>query len=52
MAAHRSQISDTSFFLQMPEESYQVSFGTEWFRRAKPAPTSVGLDEVWFGGLR
>ncbi len=51
MAAHRSQISDTSFFLQMPDEAYLTSFGTEWFRRAKPSATSVGFDEVWFGGL-
>ena len=51
MAAHRSQISDTSFFLQMPEEAYLTSFGTEWFRRAKPEPTSVGIDESWFGGM-
>jgi LmbE family N-acetylglucosaminyl deacetylase len=31
VAAHRSQVSDTSFFLQMPEEAFAEAFGTEWF---------------------
>ena len=31
LRAHRSQITDTSFFLQMPEEAFAASFGTEWF---------------------
>jgi LmbE family N-acetylglucosaminyl deacetylase len=33
MAAHASQISDTSFFLAMPEDAFQATFGTEWFIR-------------------
>lgn len=28
---HRSQIADTSFFLEMPDEAFAVAFGTEWF---------------------
>ena len=31
MAAHASQISETSFFLAMPEEMFIVGFGTEWY---------------------
>jgi LmbE family N-acetylglucosaminyl deacetylase len=31
MRCHRSQIEDTSFFLQMPDEVFAASFGVEWF---------------------
>lgn len=31
MAAHRSQVSDSSFFLTMPPEVFTEVFGTEWF---------------------
>ena len=31
LACHRSQVTDTSFFLQMPDEVFAVAFGTEWF---------------------
>jgi LmbE family N-acetylglucosaminyl deacetylase len=31
MRCHRSQISDASFFLDMPDEAFAASFGTEWF---------------------
>jgi len=31
LKAHRSQITDTSFFLQMPDDAFNESFGTEWF---------------------
>ncbi|HEY1738113.1 MAG TPA: PIG-L family deacetylase [Acidimicrobiia bacterium] len=33
MAAHRSQIGETSFFLQMPPDVFARSFGAEWFIR-------------------
>lgn len=37
MAAHASQISETSFFLAMPDEAFAGSFGQEWFiRRGAP----------------
>jgi LmbE family N-acetylglucosaminyl deacetylase len=31
MRCHRSQIEDTSFFLQMPDQAFAESFGIEWF---------------------
>lgn len=31
IAAHRSQVSDSSFFLQMPPEMFVQAFGHEWF---------------------
>jgi LmbE family N-acetylglucosaminyl deacetylase len=31
MRCHRSQIADTSFFLEMPDEAFASAFGTEWF---------------------
>ena len=37
MAAHASQISETSFFLAMPHEAFEGTFGTEWYiRRGAP----------------
>jgi LmbE family N-acetylglucosaminyl deacetylase len=31
MAAHASQISETSFFLAMPPDMFAMAWGTEWF---------------------
>ncbi|GJM37616.1 MAG: GlcNAc-PI de-N-acetylase [Acidimicrobiales bacterium] len=31
MAAHRSQISEESFFLTMPDDAFAAAFGHEWF---------------------
>ena len=31
MRCHRSQIEDTSFFLEMPEDAFRQAFGTEWY---------------------
>lgn len=31
IAAHRSQVSDASFFLQMPPEMFAQAFGREWY---------------------
>lgn len=31
MRCHASQIDDTSFFLEMPDEAFAAAFGTEWF---------------------
>jgi LmbE family N-acetylglucosaminyl deacetylase len=40
MAAHASQISETSFFLAMPETQFERGFGQEWFiLRGAPAGT-------------
>jgi LmbE family N-acetylglucosaminyl deacetylase len=33
MAAHASQITETSFFLSLPDDAFLAGFGTEWFIR-------------------
>ena len=38
MAAHASQISETSFFLSMPPEAFEVAWGTEFYVRRGAAP--------------
>lgn len=44
IACHQSQISDSSFFLSMPDEAFNAAFGTEWFID----PTSASaLHEGW-----
>ena len=48
MKAHASQITDSSFFLQMPPEGFAAAFGTEWFIRVG-APG--GISESWLAGL-
>jgi LmbE family N-acetylglucosaminyl deacetylase len=56
IACHRSQISDSTFFLQMDEGQFASAFGTEWFIRHGVDP---GLREGWLlddqaptGGVR
>jgi LmbE family N-acetylglucosaminyl deacetylase len=44
MKCHASQITDTSFFLQMPEEVFAEAFGTEWFIKRGAEP---GLRPGW-----
>ena len=45
MAAHRSQIAETSFFLALPPEIFELTWGEEWFiRRGAPE----GTTEDWF----
>ncbi len=44
MKAHPSQISDQSFFLQMPEERFAYGFGTEWFIRRGQGPGITETD--------
>jgi LmbE family N-acetylglucosaminyl deacetylase len=39
MRAHASQISETSFFLSMPDDVFALMFGTEWYIRVG-APAS------------
>lgn len=48
IAAHRSQVGDQSFFLQMPPEMFTQAFGREWFieRDREPAPAGPRID--WF----
>jgi len=48
MSCHASQISDSSFFMQMPPETFSAAFGTEWFIRVGAAP---GIREDWLAGM-
>ena len=47
MAAHASQISETSFFLAMPPPMFEAAFGTEWFvlEGARPGTSETELFE-------
>lgn len=45
MAAHRSQIGETSFFLAMPPDLFELAWGEEHYLRKGAAP---GLRESWF----
>jgi LmbE family N-acetylglucosaminyl deacetylase len=31
IASHRSQVTDTTMFLEMPEEAFRAAFRTEWY---------------------
>jgi LmbE family N-acetylglucosaminyl deacetylase len=47
MVCHESQISDESFFMQMPPEIFTLAFGTEWFMavgQTRPADAPFGDD--------
>jgi LmbE family N-acetylglucosaminyl deacetylase len=44
MRAHASQISEESFFLSMPDEMFELAFGTEWFIRAGQGPGITETD--------
>jgi LmbE family N-acetylglucosaminyl deacetylase len=44
LRAHRSQITDTNFFLEMPDEAFSAAFGTEWFIEKTAEP---GLRPGW-----
>ena len=48
MAAHASQISDSSFFLAMPPEQFERGFGQEWFIR-RDVPSSHRDDDLFAG---
>ena len=36
MAAHASQITEESWFFQLPDDVFATAFGTEWFMQVKP----------------
>jgi LmbE family N-acetylglucosaminyl deacetylase len=38
LSCHRSQISDSSFFLEMPDDVFVMAFGTEWFIESDRTP--------------
>jgi LmbE family N-acetylglucosaminyl deacetylase len=43
IAAHRSQVSDSSSFLQMPPEMFSQAFGREWYiEHDRPAGVRIG----------
>jgi len=44
MAAHRSQIAETSFFLALPDDIFRAAWGEETFIRRGAEP---GLREAW-----
>ena len=44
MRAHASQISESSFFLAMPDEAFRYGFGTEWFIRDGQGPGITETD--------
>ncbi|MDQ6927193.1 MAG: PIG-L family deacetylase [Actinomycetota bacterium] len=48
MAAHASQISDTSFFLAMPTEMFSGAFGREWFI-LEGAPAGTAETDLFVG---
>ena len=48
MAAHASQISETSFFLAMPDEQFEEAFGHEWFIR-RGVPDTHRDDDLFIG---
>jgi LmbE family N-acetylglucosaminyl deacetylase len=43
MAAHASQIGETSLFLSLPDDAFRAVWGTEWFiaRHASPHRTDL-----------
>ena len=51
MAAHSSQIAETSFFLALPEPAFLAGFGFEWFIRTRPGRRdgSTVIDELAAG---
>lgn len=54
MRAHRSQIAEDSFFLNVPDGMVVEAFGTEEFvlLDGTPAPGDDGLEDDLFAGLR
>jgi LmbE family N-acetylglucosaminyl deacetylase len=48
LAAHASQVDETSWFLAMPVEAFNQFFGQEWFiRRGAPAATDGWETSLW-----
>jgi len=52
MQAHRSQISETDFFLTMPDDMFGRAFGTEWYIADGPPPTQGSLADELFEPVR
>lgn len=47
LTAHRSQVSDQSFFLKMPEEMFAHAFGKEWYIEHDRVPEPSGPRIGW-----
>jgi len=47
LTAHASQVSDQSFFLNMPDEMFAFAFGREWFIEHDREPSSDGPRPGW-----
>ncbi len=47
LVAHASQVSDQSFFLQMPQEMFVEAFGREWFIEHDRSPGPDGPRIGW-----
>jgi LmbE family N-acetylglucosaminyl deacetylase len=45
ISAHRSQVTDTTMFLEMPEEVFRVAFRTEWY--IEPGVEGTGPRPGW-----
>src|SRR5580658_9764935 len=50
MEAHKSQISETSFFLSMPPEAFAAVWGFEWYIRVGASPTRPYEDSLLASG--
>lgn len=46
MAAHASQIAETSFFLAVPPEAFAAMWGTEWYIRQGAPPGGAMEDDL------
>lgn len=49
MAAHASQISETSFFLKLPADFFARSFGTEWYIQRDVDKAEAVVDDLFAG---
>ena len=48
IACHASQVTDTQFFLQMPDDAFEIAFGSEWYIKADPDDSeATGLRTGW-----
>jgi LmbE family N-acetylglucosaminyl deacetylase len=48
MRAHKSQITEESFFMKMPDDVFAEGFGTEWFI-LRGAPAGIHEDDLFTG---
>ena len=49
MAAHASQIAEASFFLTMPDEAFEASFGWEWYIDRSREPGAEMVEDILDG---